>query len=100
MIFSLTAIMLGRLRMTIAQAFAQYDNVGKNVFQRPKFWAHGMLRKMFVDELSGNAMDQTLKEATAKPQDHYDSKKERKRDIDWRAKITRMKDYHTDAART
>jgi hypothetical protein len=88
----LSAIMLGRLRMTINQALDSYDAVGMNVFKRPRKRGRGKL-KMVFDRFDGKLMDEVLKKATVPEADD-------RKALDFHAGNVRMRDPVSDSSRT
>jgi hypothetical protein len=84
--------MLGRLRMTIPQALACYDDVGMNVFKQPRKRGKGKL-KMLFDRFDGKSMDKVLKKATV-------SGEAAERALDFHANNVHMRDPVSDSSRT
>jgi hypothetical protein len=97
--------MLGRLKMTIASAMNQYNEVGKNVFKKPRPLGKGKFGKITrTDQFDGTYMDETLKKATLsqlrRPSAAVDGDKNASIELDWDAKKVRLRDPGLDSART
>jgi hypothetical protein len=103
----LTAIMLGRLKMTINEAMHQYYEIGRHVFQRPRLRGRGKLLSRVNDRFDGTYMDDVLKKATISPQmeatpitSSRRAEKNLRALIDYDAHGVRMRNPGLESART
>ena len=102
----LTALMLGRLKMTIEEAKDWYSAVGEHVFKRPRKRVRGVI-KYVAPRLSGRYMDEVLKRATVFPKQAKEGVdggsswwQRTDRTLDDKAKHIRMGETSPDVART
>ena len=63
----LSAIMLGRLQMSVDEAIELYDIVGNNIFAKPRFPMLPAWTKVFVTRYSSTRMEKTLISAMERP---------------------------------
>ena len=100
---SLTAIMLGRLKLTIKDAKDKYNDVGEEVFKHHRPFARDAV-KLFIPELSSRRMEETLKRATVPPTSRTEGISERaqKGEVNESADSPslRMRDTNQNSSRT
>ena len=92
--------MLGRLKLSTADAKRHYDDVGECVFKHHRLLVRGKL-KLIVPELNSNRMETALKAATIPNTTAVDySRKTKAWVIDVAAGKVRMRDINQESSRT
>jgi hypothetical protein len=98
---SLSAIMLGRLKLSVAQAKQHYEIIGEKVFKHHRSLAHKQVKYVYP-ELSSDRMEAAIREASVTGTTQIDEKGKSGRAyvINETAEKTRMRDDNQESART